>query len=771
MKNKTILEWLVDSLRRAAEYNKNAEVAPAAVLWTDHDRLWEPLIPALRERMPQLLMLGPWDPALRRGPAYWLRCAVERELDGMDWPDELAPVLYLPGVSRSELRQVNICPPEYRALAELQFRGAFWTQANSKDWTPYAFLTSGHGGLNLEFAADNDTKDALRNCLPEVFAETVLRFEGKKVDADEIRRLIDIDLNRDILRWMNAPEAVHQAWKNAQWDGVCREAVARLKFNPAREDPLSAAQALASLQGEWPNVWLRFKEAPTNYPGVKALLARLQHPGDLLAEREPYLGLNAAEEKSLQAALQAFESIAHEEQARKRIAELEHQHGVRRSWVWAELGESPLAAALQHLTALAELTQQPLTGASPQAMREQYEQQAWKVDAAMIDALAAVSEDASTRAVEAALLLLYKPWLERHAETFQETVKRHDYPLAMPPAEVKTEPGLVVFFVDGLRYDAGQKLASMLRRADKSVALGSAWTAVPSVTASGKVLASPAAVLALGEPNGSDFEPIHKAKRQPFKAELLRSTLSGLGWQVLPHGEPGDPSGCAWVESGNLDAFGHSNQLRLARDLTEQLERVKERIEQLLSAGWKKVRVVTDHGWLLVPGKLDKVQFDKYLADITWGRAAKLKPGAAPPVVSLPWTWCSDVQIAMAPGAKSFKAGEHYSHGGLSLQESLTPILEVTSPSRALASATVRSVRWSGLRVRIEVEGQGKLVADLRTKASDASTSLVKVEEFEGSKASLVVEDDAREGESATLVVVDEAGNVLAKQPVVIGEK
>ena len=771
MTHKTILEALLESLRRAADYNKNAEEAPAAVLWTDHDRLWESLIPVLRERLPHLLTLGPWAPAMRQGPAYWLRCAVERALPEPSWPLETVPVLYLPGVSRAELRQVNICPPEQRVLAELQFRGAYWTQANSKDWTPYAFLTSRNGGLQLDLAGDQETRDALKACLPEVFAERVIRFEDKKVDADEIRRLMNIDLDRDILKWMSAPEAARKTWRDAQWEGVCQEATARLKFNPAKEDPLSAAEALAALQGEWRNVWLRFREAPGNYPGVTSLLARLQHPTDLISDREPYLGLNVKEEKSLLAALQDFDGIAQEEQARQRVGELEQEHGVRRSWVWADLGESPLAAALQHLGAVADLTQQPLTGASTQAMREQYEQHAWKVDAAMIDALAAVSEDASTRAVEAALKLLYKPWLERHAETFQDTVKRTSYPLPMPPAEVKTEGGLVVFFVDGLRYDAGQKLAAMLQREGKAVSLSSAWAAVPSVTSSGKVLASPAAVIALGEPDATDFEPVHKVKRQPLRADLLRKTLGELGWQVLVNGESGDPAGCAWTESGNLDAFGHNHQLRLARDLTEQLDRVRERVGQLLAAGWKKIRLVTDHGWLLVPGRLDKVQFDKYLAESTWGRAAKLKPGVAPPVVSLPWTWCSEVQIAMAPGAKSFKAGEHYSHGGLSLQESLTPIVEVTSTVKGTAQAVLKNVRWVGLRLRLEVEGQGRLVADLRTKASDASTSLVKAEDVEGGKASLVVDDDGREGESATLVIVDDAGNVLAKQPVLIGEK
>jgi hypothetical protein len=329
----------------------------------------------------------------------------------------------------------------------------------------------------------------------------------------------------------------------------------------------------------------------------------------------------------------------------------------------------------------------------------------------------------------------------------------------------------VVFFVDGLRYDAGRKLAATLLKSGMKVELGSAWTAVPSVTASGKVLASPAAVFAIGEPDSLDFEPIHKAKRQPLKADLLRKTLTGLGWQVLlAKSDVGDPAGYAWVESGDIDTFGHDNQLRLARDLSQQLDRVKERIEQLFTAGWKKIRVVTDHGWLLVPGKMDKVELDKNLTETKWGRAAKLKPGVAPTVVTLPWTWCDEVQIALAPGAKSFKAGEHYSHGGLSLQESLTPVLEIQSDTASVAKAVIKSAQWKRLRLRVEVEGEGNLTIDLRTKHSDATTSVTRPEAVEAGKATLTVEDDGLEGTSATLVVLDEAGNVLTKQALTIAE-
>lgn len=771
MTQKTVLEEMVASIRCAADYNRNAEERPAAILWTDHDRLWEPLIAELQGRLPQLLVFGPWNVAKRTGPAYWLRCAVARKLSDVTWPDNEVPVIYLPGVSRAELRQVNICPVELRPLAELQFRGVFWTQLNSKDWTPFAFLTSSYGGLGLDMSPDAATKDALKRSLPQVFAERVLRFERKRVDADEILRLLDVDVDRDILKWMSDPNGARAQWNEAYWTGFCQQAVKRLKFDPSKGDPMSAADALAAQGDGWKSVWLRFKEAPGNYKGVRELLARLPGPRDLYADQEPYPKLNSQSETELRAALADFAKIQHVDDARKRIAELEARHGMRRQWVWADLGESPLAAALAHLARLAELTRQPLTSASPAAMKDQYEQQAWEVDAAMIDALAAVREDASSRAVEAALAILYKPWLEAHAETFQQAVRQHSYPLAMPPKETATEAGLVVFFVDGLRYDAGRKLAAALERDGRKVQLGSAWTAVPSVTASGKVLASPAAVIALGEPDNADFEPVHATRKQPLKAELLRKTLAEMGWQVLNgKDDVGDPSGFAWTEYGDLDRYGHDNQLRLAQDLNQQLDWVRERIAQLLAAGWKRIRVVTDHGWLLVPGKLERVALEKHMTETTWGRAAKLKPGAPAQVVTLPWTWCSEVQIALAPGAKSFKASEHYSHGGLSLQESLTPLLEIYASESTKAQASIKSERWTGLRLRVEVEGSGRFFVDLRTKPGDKTTSIVHPEEVDNGKASLVVQDDALEGTSATLVVLDEAGNVLAKRGVVIGE-
>jgi hypothetical protein len=130
----------VQSIARAGEYNRNDQVAPAVILWPDKERQWEPLLPLLRERLAHLLTLGTYDVGTRTGPAVWLRCMIARSLPEAKWTEKDIPVIYLPGVSRQELRAVAECPAPLMPLAELQYRGAFWSQVNHKDWTVLAFL-------------------------------------------------------------------------------------------------------------------------------------------------------------------------------------------------------------------------------------------------------------------------------------------------------------------------------------------------------------------------------------------------------------------------------------------------------------------------------------------------------------------------------------------------------------------------------------------------------------------------------------------------------
>ncbi len=65
----TFLDVLLGSIRKAADYNRDDTVPPAAVLWPDEKREWEKLAHRLRGALPNFLTLGPYEATLRSGPA------------------------------------------------------------------------------------------------------------------------------------------------------------------------------------------------------------------------------------------------------------------------------------------------------------------------------------------------------------------------------------------------------------------------------------------------------------------------------------------------------------------------------------------------------------------------------------------------------------------------------------------------------------------------------------------------------------------------------
>jgi len=72
----TIFHYLTNSLRGAAVYNPDVQVAPACILWPDRDRQWEAIIPRMQIELSELFVLGEYDIEKRTGPAIWLRCVL-----------------------------------------------------------------------------------------------------------------------------------------------------------------------------------------------------------------------------------------------------------------------------------------------------------------------------------------------------------------------------------------------------------------------------------------------------------------------------------------------------------------------------------------------------------------------------------------------------------------------------------------------------------------------------------------------------------------------
>ena len=90
----TILDAIGASMEAALRVPEGVS-EPVALLWTDTDGQWRPLIQALQVALPQLYVLGEHNPDARTGPVIWLRCIVDRALPDMAPPEGVTPILYL----------------------------------------------------------------------------------------------------------------------------------------------------------------------------------------------------------------------------------------------------------------------------------------------------------------------------------------------------------------------------------------------------------------------------------------------------------------------------------------------------------------------------------------------------------------------------------------------------------------------------------------------------------------------------------------------------
>lgn len=773
MNAKTIIELLRDSLQSAARYNPNDVVKPAAILWADADQQWQPVVEQLQVLLPELFILGEYQPEKKIGPAIWLRCVIGRTLPEVALPEETVPIIYMPGVSRQTLRAVHECPDGLKPLVELQYRGVCWTQKNGKDWTVEAFLVSRDGGLGLDLARDAATRAALVMALPEIVSRPVSQLSGRRLEAEDFEKFIIEDPIKDLLIWLNRPAAMANQWPAAKWKVFRSRCKKEYQFDPEKDGALVAGENLGRKVDNWTLVWDRFAEAPSLYPGVVDILrkARPLDLGVFWDDNSTWPQENENRENELRKAMLQLVGLP-PDQARVKILELETIHGKRRDWVWARLGQAPLAKALAFLVVIARKTEQNPGGVSPEAMAGQYIADGWQVDDAVLSAMAEAVSGADRQAVQVVIRCCYLPWLENSALHFQKLMEEKPLPdhTAMEVLSVGT--GGVIVFADGLRWDIACRLVNKIKSLGWKTQLSRRWAALPTVTATAKPAISPLAKKISGNEVEETFAPLITQTEKTLTVDRFRKLLADIKVPYLSAEETGDPTGMAWVEQGELDRLGHSLQAGLASRIDEQLDLLIERLQGLLMAGWKEIRVVTDHGWLLVPGGLPKTVLPKYVTASRWARCAVIKEGAQPDCPVVPWHWNPQHFVAAGRGVSCFGNGHEYAHGGVSLQECLIPVIAIQQADTAVAGlAAITDVKWTGLRCRVTVEnGDPAMVVDIRLQINVPDPQKVKAKPIgnEGA-ASLFVIDDSLGGSPAVIVLMDAAGNVIAKQATIIG--
>jgi hypothetical protein len=397
------------------------------------------------------------------------------------------------------------------------------------------------------------------------------------------------------------------------------------------------------------------------------------------------------------------------------------------------------------------------------------------VDAAALATMAACGSPEQHGAVLGTLRAIYLPWLENAARHLQQLIRENGQSVSKRAKPISTAPGRLVVFADGLRMDVAQQLAQKLAVAGIESTQDWEWSTIPSVTATAKPAASPVADAVQGSEAADEFSTRLVSTGQLLTQDRFVTALKEHGWQFLGADETGDPAGSAWTEAGALDKRGHTEGWKLARSVETEVGDMASRIGTLIAAGWTEVLVVTDHGWLLVPNGLPKVELKAFLTETRWSRCAALKPEAQTDAQTFKWHWNPAVMMASPPGAGSFRASIEYSHGGVSLQEMVTPVLRVKAGHPTGGAARLLETKWTGAKCRVSVGGNCAGVrVDIRTSQSDPKSSLLSDKQARETtpdgKVTVFLENDSDIGNPAEMVLLDPNGQVIDSLTTILGQ-
>lgn len=769
----SIYDKVIQALKEAESHNSQVMVKPEVILWPDPENQWLEVMDILQHVLPQLLIYGPYNASKRMGPSIWLKCAIAKLLPEADWNDEAIPIIYLPGVSKSDLRNVENAVFNFQPLLEYQYTGTLFLQENGREWSILAFLENTNNGLGLKVAKDNETKEAIKKTLPTIFKDKDVFANKSVIDANFLNNLIFPDIIPSILKWMCKGDSFLNAMDSAKrevFENLCKS---QYEFEPDHKNIKAISEKLGAQKNSWKYVWQMYATAPHKYPELEALL-RLAKPADLGSgmfslPEESWPQVNEDMEEALAKELNKLAKLD-ADKGLAMLIELEKKHKGRRNWVWFELGKSPLANSLKYLQAMASVTQVNYSTASIEELQNYYIEQGFKADQNMRKALAAVKLEKDKAIVKSIIQLFYQPWLESITYKFQKLVVHESTIFTGQLATTETEA--FVLFVDAFRYELAEEFKHRLEKQKHKVTLTTGWSAIPSLTPTAKPNVSPIANAVNIQSEISEFRP-QLSNGKDLQTQVFREALKVAEFQYVNTPSDIQERGKYWQEIGDIDTKGHEEQADMVKRIDELFDQVQEAIDIAFDKGIKQIKIVTDHGWLLLPGGLPKTPLNAGLAETRWGRCALIKDGASTDLLHLPWRWNPSIYIAYAPGISFFKANIEYAHGGISIHECLVPTMIVENTNIQGIVAEVKAVKWVNLKCTIISSDvpDGYLV-DIRTKYNDSKTSVLdnvsKGKSITSNTITLMV-DDSYEYQSATIVLMDENERILDKKPTTIG--
>jgi len=769
----SIFDKVSQALKQAENHNSNLMVKPEVILWLDPENQWTDVIEVLQQELPQLLIYGSYEPAKKQGPSIWLKCMVSKMLPEADWENGIIPIIYLPGISKNDFRNVEEAGLTLQPLIEYQYTGVLFLQENGREWSILAFVENLINGLGIKVAKDIATKDALKKSLTTIFQDAAI-LQGKSIlDSDFLNNLLFPDLIPNILTWMCKGDLFLQQMDGGRRNIFINLCNSQYEFEPDHRDIIAIAKKLGEQRGKWKYIWQLYANAPKKYTEVEEFL-RAAKPADLgvgvfAVPDESWPQVNELAEEKLLADLTKIATLLPKDLTHK-LTSLEDSNRKRRSWIWNELGKSPLVNSLYFLTEMAKSCASAFPSSSIEELKEYYISEGLHADQSMRKALAAVKSEKDKKAIKSIIKVIYQPWLEFITNQFQSLIATNAEIFTKQKAKEEVES--YILFVDAFRYELAHEFNQRLLKLRYKVSLISNWSAIPSLTPTAKPNVSPVAISTSTTSEIVEFRP-QLINGKDLQTAAFREQLTANGYKLITNPDDIDSVEKSWQEIGDIDTKGHEEQGDMVRRIDELFEQIHEAINTAFAKGVKRIKIVTDHGWLLMPGGLPKTQLNAGLAETRWGRCALIKKGASTDLLHLPWRWNPAIYIAYAPGINFFKINEEYAHGGISIHECLVPEMLIENPNVENVDADVKVVKWVNLKCSIQTSDvpDGYKI-DIRTKYNDPFTSVLDVSSKNkiiiGNTVTLLI-DDTYEYQSATIVLLDENDRILNKKPTTIG--
>ena len=655
----TLLQHLTQQIKTKTQHQSGQEVAPLCILWPDKNKEWQEFLPLFTEL--SVLTFGDFDPDQNRGPAPYV---LWRLYHG----DRTAPpVIYLPGVGIDDLKASDTCPLELQPIAALRYQGALFAHPNGKDWTLASWFTSEHGaGLELE---DKDSaRLLLRSSFRQLLARDRQELSGTFWTSENLTETSVSDPVLLALHWLGS-QGDKSAVPSENWAAFCQKAKKDYEFNPEKHSALEVANRLLAGEPKLNALWTRFLETPHRHPKLLELLEKIPLPknsGDFLIppDLSRYPLWFRTRHEQLSQALRILGAQTNQTLLVQEINKLWKDYQDLSETLWADLSWGPLLEVLDDLQGLAKAYNDLPLGQDWPSIIEWYSTQGNKTDHLCLRIMG-WKKDLNTRpAILSIVQNLYLSWLESLNRIVEKAYFEDPHFLGRQPlgSSLPYSHQEVVFFVDALRYDLGLVLRDRILKLGLSVELHTGTTVLPTTTATAKAAVSPLFPdLTGGDLTTDDAYPLIDGK--PCDADTLRKGLSQRAWTVL---KPDSLSVAdhGWIENSEIDTRGHEGSL--PDQWSQLVDNLVHWVQRLIDIGWKQVRIVTDHGWLLVPHEFPRTALPPVLVSSKGGRAAIMKPNSQFPNVAVPWFWDPVQNYNLAPGVSTFYKSS-FAHGGLSL--------------------------------------------------------------------------------------------------------